>query len=143
MEKKITLLDKLKKSGIRATPQRIAVLKYLFQDFNNHPTVEEICEALKESFPSLSPATVYSSLQSLKDAGIIQELSIRRDRVSYDPIPESHHHFYCEKCGKIFNINISCPVAKKGSFSGHTVKETQAYFYGICLQCSKKERSKK
>lgn len=131
---KVTAL--LKKARVRATPQRIAILEFLRRDVNLHPTPEVIYRALKKKFPSLSPATVYSSLQTLKQAGLIQELSIRRDRISYDPIAKPHHHFYCEQCGSIFNIDISCPVAQKGSYNGNKVHEVQAYFYGICSSCS-------
>lgn len=136
MIKKEEIIRQLKRKGVRATPQRSAVLEFLSQDVNLHPTAETIFQALKGTFPSLSPATVYSSLQALKEAGLIQELTIRRDRISYDPIPEPHHHFYCEQCGRIFNIDISCPTARKGSFNGNKVTEVQAYFYGICSSCS-------
>ncbi|TET21891.1 MAG: 4Fe-4S dicluster domain-containing protein, partial [Candidatus Cloacimonadota bacterium] len=142
MRKTYSIASKLKKRRVRATPQRIAILQFLYSDLNNHPTAEEIYESLKKTFPSLSTATIYSSLQALKKAGLIQELSIRRDRISYDPIPETHHHFYCEECRKIFNINIPCPVARRKSFGGHTVNEVQAYFYGICSECTKKTKKK-
>ncbi len=143
MKKIYSIATQLKKTGVRATPQRIAILQFLYSDLNNHPTVEEIHESLKKTYPSLSTATIYSSLQALKKAGLIQELSIRRDRISYDPIPETHHHFYCEECRKIFNINIPCPVARRKSFAGHTVNEVQAYFYGICSECTGKTKKAK
>ncbi len=136
MIKQTKVIEQLKKAGIRATPQRIAILQFLCRDVDLHPTVEGVYKTLKKKFPSLSPATVYTNLQTLKTAGIIQELSIRRDRMSYDPIPEPHHHFYCEQCGRIFNIHISCPVAQRGNFKGNKVNEVQAYFYGICSSCS-------
>jgi Fur family peroxide stress response transcriptional regulator len=129
-------VEQLRKAKIRATPQRIAILEFLNRDVNLHPTAEGICKALRKEFPSLSQATVYSSLQALKEAGLIQELSIRRDRVSYDPIPEAHHHFYCEQCGRVFNVDISCPVARRRNFNGNKVNEVQAYFYGICSECA-------
>lgn len=136
MNKKTEVLEELKRAGIRATPQRIAILEFLSKDADLHPTAEGIYMALKRKFPSLSPATVYTSLQALKEAGLIQELSIRRDRISYDPVTKSHHHFYCEQCGRIFNIDVSCPVSQRGSFDGNKVNEIQAYFYGICSSCS-------
>ncbi len=136
MKDKRDAASELKRAGLRATPQRIAILELLFRDKNLHPTVDTIYRELKERFPSLSTATVYSSLQTIKNAGLIQQLSIRRDRLSYDPIPSPHHHFYCEQCGRIFNIDISCPVAEKKNFNGNTVNEVQAYFYGICSDCS-------
>jgi Fur family peroxide stress response transcriptional regulator len=136
MKQKAKAVSKLKKAGFRATPQRIAILQLLYRDVRWHPTADTIYHELKRRFPSLSPAALYSSLQTLKKAGLIQELSIRRDRVSYDPIPLPHHHFYCEQCGRIFNINITCPIADRRNFNGNRVNEVQAYFYGICSNCS-------
>ena len=135
------ILEKFKKSGVRATPQRLAIFQFLNKSYN-HPTVDDIYNAIREKYPSLSPATVYSSLQVLKKAGLIQELSIRRDRVCYDPIPTTHHHFLCQECGSITNIDITCPVAERKTVEGHKVNEVQAYFYGVCSECLTKNKKK-
>lgn len=132
-------IERLKRKGVVMTLQRLAVLE-LLESNTHHPTVEEIYRNLKKKYPTLSRATIYTSLQVLRKAGEIQELSIRKEKTCFDPNPKPHHHFYCQGCKKIFDIEISCPVAEKGWVDGHKVKEVQAYFYGICSHCLKRQK---
>jgi len=138
MKKKI---ERLKRKGVVVTLQRLAVLEFL-KGNNNHPTVEEIYRNLKKKYPTLSQATVYTSLQVLRKAGEIQELSILKEKTCFDSNPKPHHHFYCQECKRVLDIEISCPVAEKGWIDGHKVKEVQGYFYGICSRCLKKTKDK-
>jgi Fe2+ or Zn2+ uptake regulation protein len=50
-----------------------------------------------------------------------------------------HHHFYCKKCGKILDIDLSCPNIEKMSEFGHKVEEVHGYIKGICNKCLKKK----
>jgi hypothetical protein len=46
-----------------------------------------------------------------------------------------HHHFICEKCGTIIDIDISCPNLNKTLIQGHHIKKVEGYFKGICRKC--------
>ena len=129
-------IERLKEKGIVLTIQRLAVLEFLANNCG-HPTVEDIYKALKEKYPTISQATVYSTLELLRDAGEIQELSIHRDKACFDPNPKMHHHFFCKRCKKIVDINVECPVSKQGEFEGNKIDEVQAYLYGVCVDCLK------
>ncbi len=133
------IIARLKKKGVVLTPQRLAVAK-LLEGTVTHPTADEIYRKLRKRYPTISQATVYTSLEILKQAGEIQELTIRKEKTCFDPNPRSHHHFSCRQCKKIFDIEISCPVAEKEWLDGHKVEEVQAYFYGICADCLDKGR---
>ncbi len=132
-------IQRLKKKGIAPTIQRLVVLKFL-EGSITHPTVEEIYEALKGKYPTFSKATVYNTLQVLKEAGIIQELTIEKEKAHYDPRSDIHHHFFCRRCHQIYDVDIDCPVAKRGEVEGHRIETVQAYFYGLCAECQKEER---
>ncbi len=134
-------IERLKRKGVVTTLQRLAVLEFL-QGNNNHPTVEEIYHNLKKKYPTLSQATVYSSLQVLRRAGEIQELSILKEKTCFDPNPKPHYHFYCQECKRVLDIKLHCPVAEKGYIDGHKINEVQVYFYGICSRCLKKNKHK-
>ncbi len=134
-------VERLKRRGVVLTLQRLAVLKELAKDM--HATAEDIYRELVKRYPTISRATIYSSLDALKQSGEIQELTIRRDTNSYDFDPSNHHHFLCRDCGKIYDVEIKCPVAEKERVKGHRVDDVQAYFYGVCRSCIEKGKGRK
>jgi len=141
------IIERLKENGVTLTPQRMAVAEFLNRNMD-HPTVDEIHRNIQRRYPTMSLATVYSTLDLLKQLGEVQELSIRkRGEVCFDPNPGLHHHLLCRKCGKILDIEFdhpsNCPIMAKESIDGCKVEEVQAYLYGICSECLKKEREKK
>ncbi|MGE7002096.1 peroxide-responsive transcriptional repressor PerR, partial [Staphylococcus capitis] len=64
----------LRKAGIRITPQRQAIIRYLISS-HSHPTADEIYQALSPDFPNISVATIYNNLRVFKDIGIVKELT--------------------------------------------------------------------
>lgn len=136
------IIKRLKKKGVVLTPQRLAVANFLDGNFT-YPSVEEIYTKLKKIYPTISLATIYNSLEALKTAGEIQELTIRRDKVCFDPDPSPHHHFYCNKCKKVLDIKISCNTAANGYVFGNKIDEVQAYFYGTCKDCLEKAENRR
>lgn len=126
----------LKEKGIVVTPQRLAVWQ-LIRDKKCHPCVETIYKEIKEQFPAVSLATVYTILETFKNSELLQELSIRKGKACFDPYVESHHHLLCRICDKIYDIDIDCKVAQKKMVAGHRVEDVQAYFYGVCKNCQK------
>jgi len=131
-------IHRLKEKGLAPTIQRLVVLRYL-EGSTTHPTVEEIYEALKGEYPTFSKATVYNTLQVLIQAGLIQELTIEKEKAHYDPRTDIHHHFLCRRCHHIYDVEIDCAVAKRGTIDGHKVEMVQAYFYGLCARCQREE----
>ena len=131
-------VERLKEKGIVPTPQRLAVAEFL-EDNTAHPTADEIYRKLRKKYPTISQATVYTSLEVLKQAGEIIELTIRREKVCFDPNTQPHHHFFCRKCNRVLDIEISCPTAEKEQVDGHRIEEVQGYFYGVCSYCIKKK----
>ncbi len=127
----------LKQKNIRVTPQRLGVYKILCEK-KQHLTVEDIYREIKKRFPVLSYATVYSILQLLCEKGLVSEVRIIPEKSSFEVHKEEHHHFYCKKCKKIFDIFMHpCPTLREKDVEGHTIYEVHGYFYGICKQCKK------
>jgi Fur family peroxide stress response transcriptional regulator len=86
----------------------------------------------------MSLATVYKTLDLLKETGIIQELNIAGNTSRYDVIPKPHPHILCTKCGKIENMDISLSknmVSKAKRISGYDIQSFQLYFFGVCPYC--------
>ena len=92
----------LKTKHLKATPQRLCVLKEL--DKKKHPTIEHLYEALREENPSMSLATVYKNLSTLKEKGIVIEVNISDGKMRYDIYSHPHIHLVCEHCGMIQDV---------------------------------------
>ncbi|MET3504281.1 Fur family transcriptional regulator [Halalkalibacter oceani] len=103
MEKQTELaLAKLKANGIRITPQRLAIYRNLLK--KEHPTANELYQSVKVDFPSVSYATVYNTLRSLKKKGIIKELNFG-ETIHYDAVTDHHYHVICTTCGKVVDLH--------------------------------------
>jgi DNA-binding transcriptional ArsR family regulator len=61
-------------AGLRPTPQRYAVLDFLAKG-SVRATAGEIFEAVSRRAPRASRATVYNSLRSLAEAGLVREVA--------------------------------------------------------------------
>jgi Fur family peroxide stress response transcriptional regulator len=135
---KISILNtNLKSLGLKATPQRLAILDFL--DGNtSHPTAEDVYQALKPCYPSLSLTTVYNTLEVLQKAGKVVELTISPFRRHYDPDIVFHHHFFCRSCQRITDLtgDFSNPIHPKMP-DGFKLEETILHCYGLCPECQK------
>ncbi|MBT9168785.1 MAG: Peroxide operon regulator [Syntrophomonadaceae bacterium] len=69
-------MEKYKDIGLKLTPQRLAILDCL--DGNKeHPSAEDIYKDVSKRFPTMSFATVYNTLEALRQRGGILELTYR------------------------------------------------------------------
>ncbi|MDD3296769.1 MAG: Fur family transcriptional regulator [Candidatus Omnitrophica bacterium] len=129
------IIERLKASDIRITPQRVMVYQVLAAG-KKHLTVEEIYERIKPKAPAISLATIYTILEAFKEKNLISEIRIKFDKSCFEARVDFHHHFYCQSCGKIFDIDITpCAVLEKKEVNGHSIESLQGYFYGICRDC--------
>lgn len=129
-------MGKYQDSGLRLTPQRLAILDYL--DGNRcHPSAEDIYKAILNRFPTMSFATVYNTLKTLGQKGNVLELTIDADKKRFDPNTEPHHHLICVKCKLIVDIHneykLTIPSSDKVGFE---IIGSHVEFYGICPKCS-------
>lgn len=130
-------MEKLKSLGIKLTPQRIAILRFLERN-EEHPSAETIYKALKRKFPTMSLATVYNTLENLKNKGLIWELTIDPKKKRFDPNPGPHHHLFCEKCNKIFDVPHEIPVpVERLEQEGFQIIKSHVEIVGICPHCKK------
>lgn len=128
-------LDKYRNIGLKLTPQRLAILDYL-EGNTSHPSAEDIYRNVHERFPTMSLATVYTTLTALKEKGSVLELSVDPDKKRYDPNTELHNHLICLRCKTIVDIpndyRIELPESAKKDFD---VVKSHVEFYGYCPRC--------
>ena len=88
--------------GLRPTRQRIALAKLLVGDGQNrHVTAERLFEAARISGAKVSMATVYNTLRSFTDAGLLSEITVDGTRSYFDTDVSDHAHFYWEADGRL------------------------------------------
>ena len=120
--------------SFRATPQRIAVYKYLC-DHHTHPDVDEIYQVMIKENPNFSATTVYNALKALEKEGLIIAVTIDKDRIHYDVNIDTHGHIKCDKCGKIFDFIIN--DIKHRGIDDFDIRQKDIYFCGLCPDCKK------
>ena len=131
----------LRKAGIRITPQRQAILKFMISS-KTHPSADEIYQALSTDFPNISVATIYNNLRVFKDIGIVKELTYGDASSRFDFNTHNHYHIICEKCGKIVDFHYP-QLDEVEQLAQHVtefdVTHHRMEIYGICKECKDKE----
>jgi Fur family peroxide stress response transcriptional regulator len=139
-------LSTLKNNGMRLTPQRLAICKVLCKT-NFHPTATMIYEQVKAQYPSLSLMTVYNTLDTLVDLGVVNQLgSAGDDQVHYDGDITPHINLACTSCHKIVDItfpHISNLDNEIRVTSGYKLFGACIMYYGLCPNCLKQSTSRK
>jgi len=126
-----SLIELLKNNGLKVTPQRIAILKEIAKA--GHISVEDIYSNIKYVFPSVSLATVYKNINSMKTAGIIYEIHTQGAKSKFEIRKKAHAHFICQYCNSVRDILIDEEDFKiYGDFN-----QIDLYLYGICEKCKK------
>ena len=94
------IIAALKECGLKVTPQRIAVFDAVI-NLNNHPTAENVIDYIKKNHPNIATGTVYKTLETLVNCGIIKKVKTDSDVMRYDAITVKHHHLYCSDSDRI------------------------------------------
>ena len=132
------LREKLHNSGHRITPQRLCILRALINS-NTHPSAEEIYAQVLTVSPTTSLATVYKTLDTLRDMGEVLEIQPGDGRQHYDGVrPGFHPHVICTRCGEIQDVEIAGLSGLPGqaqSASGYEIHAQRVEFYGLCAAC--------
>jgi len=132
-------MEKYRNIGLKLTPQRLHILDYL-QGNKDHPSAEDIYRGAQRRFPTMSLATVYSTLTALKQKGYVVELTLDPDKKRYDPETAHHNHLICISCKRIVDVPggrcLDLPEEEKQEFA---VIDSHVEFYGFCPECRKKK----
>ena len=88
--------ERLRRSGLRPTRQRVALGDLLFAKGDRHLTVEELHEEAVTAGVPVSLATVYNTLRQFSEAGLLRQVSVSGPKTFFDTNVSEHHHFYNE-----------------------------------------------
>lgn len=121
----------------RMTRQKKTILEIL-QSTKSHPPADWVYEQARKKLPDISLGTVYRNLKLLKETGFILELNYGSAYSRYDANPLAHYHFVCEKCNRIYDVEL--PLQKSidviaSEATGALILGHRLEFYGICNSC--------
>src|SRR6516164_1359184 len=131
----------LEGSGLRCTPQRYNVMAFLMED-STHPTAAEIFEAVNRVDPRSSRATIYNNLADLVRAGLVREVAVEGRAARFDVKGMRHHHFICDRCGNVQDIDwYDVPQPTPRSLGKRVLRECELILRGLCTKCTPRQAS--
>jgi len=126
----------LKEKRVRPSMIRVKVLEYLLEN-RNHPTADRLFSALENDIPTLSRTSIYNTLKTFLDEGVVSEITIEDGNSRYDAFTGKHGHFICEKCGDVRDFDVKCATCAPESLKGYKVTQEHVYLKGLCPGCVK------
>src|SRR5579862_6053503 len=122
----VAIRRSLKESGLRCTLRSAS-----------HPTAAEIFEAVNRIDPRSSRATTYNNLRDLVQAGLVREVAIEGRSARHDAKGVRHHHFVCDRCGKVDDVEFyDMPRPASRSLGKRVLRECEVIFRGLCAKCA-------
>ena len=135
------LEDRCRERGLPVTIQRRAIFDALLNR-EDHPTIDQIYEDVKNRIPGLSRTTVYRTLETLAALGVARKTSHVEAMARFDGNVDHHHHLVCVRCGKVVDFydpalsRLQLPDARR---TGFEIVDFSVYLEGVCRQCKAKK----
>jgi len=105
-ERRSKLSQRLKRSGLRPTQQRLALAELLFTGSDRHVSAEELHQEALSRGVKVSLATVYNTLNRLHSVGLLREVVVDSARSYYDTNLTTHAHVYHEQTGELIDAPL-------------------------------------
>lgn len=119
------------------TQQRDRLLAFLRQT-DTHPTAAQIHAAIEPELPGVSLGTVYRNLEVLVAEGLVDEVAVPSGATRYDGNPHAHHHFLCDRCSTIIDVELPEPrMLRRKLLDVYALQARRVSidFHGLCPAC--------
>jgi Fur family transcriptional regulator, peroxide stress response regulator len=130
-------IDALRSKGYKATPQRIAICKIALNS-KAHPSAQQVYDEVKKIHPTVSLATVYKTLDVLRDLDLVQELVFPKGQARFDSYMIPHINLICLNCGTIADLDDGTveEITRKVAVATNFKPAGQRMdVYGLCQKC--------
>ena len=122
-------------AGMRMTHQRMEIFREVAQT-DEHPDAETIFKRVRERMPTVSHDTVYRTLSSLEEMGLVSRVDPVCGRARYDANCDTHHHFICTRCGCINDIYLNKEIPlPEGIDNLGNAESLHLQIRGVCHNC--------
>jgi Fur family peroxide stress response transcriptional regulator len=142
VNEKIRSLEKLcRERGLALTIQRRIILENL-SSRNDHPTAEQIYEAVKDQIRGVSRTTVYRVLEIFVRLGVVAKVSNPHAKARFEADTERHHHLICIDCDSVADCHdsrldgIEVPTEVGAGFE---VRDFSLAITGLCSSCQREK----
>ena len=127
-------------AGLPVTAQRRTILEALVKR-RDHPTAEQIYGVVSARLPDVSRATVYRTLETLGDLGLLRRVAHAGSAVRFDGNVRPHHHFHCTRCGAIEDLPLESVHGHAGlrcdDVGPRLAEEIAVIVHGRCERCGR------
>ena len=133
-----TLEASIRSAGLRVTRQRVAVLD-LLQDRSDALSAQEVYLSFRQDGDSIGLSTVYRTLTSLAEAGLLDALPREGEQTFRLCSPKHHHHLICTECNAVTELGgelVEEWVSTVASTYRFQVTGHRADIYGRCEDCT-------
>jgi Fur family peroxide stress response transcriptional regulator len=130
-------IEALRSKGFKATPQRIAICRIALNS-RAHPSAQQVYNEVKKIHPTVSLATVYKTLEVLKELNLVQEINFSTGQARFDSYMTPHINLVCLKCGSITDLDDTTlieVIAKVTLSTKFKPTGQRVDIYGICQKC--------
>ena len=122
-------IEKLRKSGLRPTKQRLQICEVLFNtDKTFHFSINELEQKIKDKIDNkISLATIYNTVHAFEKKGYLKQIPVNSNQTYFDTNITDHHHFYNLKDGKLIDLENSDvgPINIKRKIDGKKIKSIE------------------
>lgn len=133
----------LRSAALRVTRPRMAVLSAVQQ--NPHVDTDSIIDVVRSTDPGVSRQSVYNSLHTLTDAGLVRRIQPSGSLARYEArVGDNHHHVVCRSCGVIADVDCAIgdsPCLIASDDGGFSIDEAEVIYWGRCPACSARQGS--
>jgi Fe2+ or Zn2+ uptake regulation protein len=125
-------------AGLAVTHQRTVIYQELAQSVE-HPSPELIFERVGRQIPAISLGTIYKSIRTFAEIGLIHEVNPFTESQRWDANLEPHHHLICTRCKSVTDIphDAVAPVEFRSPLPNEfKVQRLSLEVLGLCAGCS-------
>lgn len=130
-------------AGIKLTHQRLEIFREILAS-KDHPAAEVIHRRLQKRMPTIAIDTVYRTLATFDELGIVKKLHVMGERTLFDANLDQHHHFVCTRCKAVEDLywpefdNTTLPAGFAGMGQ---IQSRHLELHGLCKDCLKKAQA--
>ena len=128
------------KDIIRRDTKRSLIIFEVVEEADRPLSPQEILFLAQEKLPKLGIATVYRVVKNMVENGSFKAVELPGEGLRYEISgKEHHHHFHCQKCGKVYEIDCCIDSDLHNIPPGFSVTKHIVVLYGYCSQCQSAE----